>query len=156
MSIKVLSIARMRSDSSRQVASASRCAAGSPDSSARSARPRRRVSDVVERVAHALDQQRDALEHLVEQRAQLVDRIPLGAHRHARLGPAGRDDLADGLRQAAQRQQGRSRHDHAAAEPHDHDRDRRERGDRPKPCEQLVAVLGALADLQQRAVGQPG
>ena len=80
---------------------------------------------------------------------------PVLAHRHARVGAAGRDDVADGADQPVDRPQRRSRDDDAAGEAGEDDGDRDEERDGAEARQQLVAALGALADLEQRAVEQP-
>ena len=91
----------------------------------------------------------------LNKRAQLVDRVAIGANGHARFGVPGASDPADRGNQTMDRLEHPPRHQDAAGKPGQDDGDRHERDDRAETVEQLLAVLGALADLEQRAVGEP-
>ena len=113
------------------------------------------MRDVVEGAPHALDERADAIEHRVEEGAQLVDGVAVGAHRHARFGVAGAGDPADRANQPVNRLEHAPRDQHPARQPDEDDRHRDERDDRAEPRQQFLAALGALADLEQRAVEEP-
>ena len=113
------------------------------------------VRDVVEGVLHAANERRDAIEHLVEQRTELVDGITLGTHGHSRVDAPGANDVSHRRDQLTDRLQRRARHDRAASQADRHDDERDDGEHVAKACEQCFAILGALADLEQRAVRQP-
>ncbi len=93
------------------------------------------------------DQAFDPIEHRVEQRRQLVDRIVRLAHLDALVGAAGAHDAADGRGQPANRFERRLRDQPAARESDADDEQRHERERGPEPRQQVAARLGALADL---------
>ena len=75
--------------------------------------------------------------------------------RHPRVGAARAHDAAHRLGQVAHRLQARARDDGAASQGDDHHQREIDEQHAAEALQQLAAPLGALADLQQRAVGQP-
>ena len=61
----------------------------------------------------------DAIEHRVDQRAQLVERVAGVLHRHARVGAAGPHDLAHRVGELAERLKRRGGQHRAAGEADD-------------------------------------
>jgi hypothetical protein len=110
------------------------------------------VRHVVERAAHGGDQAFNLVEHRIEQQRQLIEGIAGALDGHARVGAAGADDPAHGVREAANRLGGRPRGEEAAAERDDDDQQRDQAEGGAKPREQVLASLGALADLDQGPV----
>ena len=77
------------------------------------------MSDVVERAAHAGEHRVDAIEHGVDQRAELVERVAGILRRDSRFGPAGPHDPAHRVRETPDRLQRRGGQNGAARETDD-------------------------------------
>ena len=112
------------------------------------------VRDVVERPAHAADQRLDPPQHLVDARAQLVERIARVPDRHARIEPPGLKNRAHRRLQRSQRcRPARVRRNPpttaASAINASTSRPRAR-----KFAEQLVSHVGASSHLNDHAVGQ--
>ena len=168
MSISVLSITSTRSDSSTQSASprgsgrtAARQSPGGGEASAISAVPRSRVSGVrrscetlssAPRIAVTSPSILSSIVLNSDVSSSIASPVPV--ERDARVGSAGADDPLDGERQPANRKERRLRRQPAAGQRDDDDeqRDDAERGAEAR--QQVVARLGALADLHERAVGE--
>ena len=113
------------------------------------------VRDVVQGAAHAGDHAVDAIEHRVHEAAQLAERVAGIRGRYPRVRPPRAHDAAHRLGECTYRLQARARDDGAASQgDHHHEREIDEE-DAAEALEQFAASIGALADLQQRAVGQP-
>ena len=130
--------------------------------SAISAAPRSRVSGVrrsCETLSSASrmpgNQPFDLVEHLVEQPRQLVDLIVVRTDGHAFVGLTGGDDATHRRGQLPDRPKRRLRGQPAAGERDDDDRERHEAERGAEAREQVLARLGALPDLHERAVEQP-
>ncbi len=79
--------------------------------------------------------------------------VPTGTRVSVLAGPG---DAADRTNQPVDRRDHAPRDQHPARQPDEDDGHRDERDDGAEPREQFVSALGALADLEQRAVGEPG